>query len=375
MMSKVLSKIKKTKLYICEIIRYKLKGSYDIIFFASSSMDISWLESTIIECENINLKYAIVIGSTNIETLDKRINDNEYFIRGDFLKYLHPKIVITASSGIPHKWVGKRCKKFIHMPHSLVSLHMAYPEDAFIGYDILFACGDYQRNEMKKISKRNNDNILIYDVGYGKFDIMDKIERPSNLENSPVIMIAPSWGEGNILETFGETLIQYLINKNFNVILRPHPAYFIYYKNKIYNYKKIFGQYKNFIIENSSVEKANFSVVNYFVSDYSGTALEYAFFYERPVIFVNVPIKCNNKNWEKIDIIPIELSIRDKIGVIIDANIEEFENALYKIKKNNDQYKKNIIEEKNKNIYNYRKCARVATDLLYKFVNDLKENN
>ena len=50
------------------------------------------------------------------------------------------------------------------------------------------------------------------------------------------------------------------------------------------------------------------------VSDWSGTALEYAFALERPVIFVDVPYKVNTGEYTRLDCRPLEAHIRDAIG-------------------------------------------------------------
>ena len=46
------------------------------------------------------------------------------------------------------------------------------------------------------------------------------------------------------------------------------------------------------------------------ISDYSGAALEFAFTFNKPIIFVDVPKKINNKNYEILNITPLEVSIK-----------------------------------------------------------------
>ena len=53
------------------------------------------------------------------------------------------------------------------------------------------------------------------------------------------------------------------------------------------------------------------------ISDWSGVALEFAFGLERPVLFIDVPAKINNPRFNQIEAIPIEVTIREKIGVIL----------------------------------------------------------
>ena len=60
------------------------------------------------------------------------------------------------------------------------------------------------------------------------------------------------------------------------------------------------------------------------ITDWSGIGYEYAFVCERPVIYVDVPKKAHNKEYEKTQLIPFEISIRDKIGEVV--SIQNIEN-------------------------------------------------
>jgi len=53
------------------------------------------------------------------------------------------------------------------------------------------------------------------------------------------------------------------------------------------------------------------------ISDFSGAALEFAFGFERPVLFVDVPRKVNNPEYRRIGLAPLEVSAREKIGGIV----------------------------------------------------------
>tara|TARA_B100001245_G_C22685271_1_gene334709 strand:- start:298 stop:684 length:387 start_codon:yes stop_codon:yes gene_type:complete len=63
------------------------------------------------------------------------------------------------------------------------------------------------------------------------------------------------------------------------------------------------------------------------VSDWSGIALEYYLSQKKPVIFMDLPPKVNNKNYKLISNMPIEVSMRKTIGEILNPedikNLEE----------------------------------------------------
>ena len=62
------------------------------------------------------------------------------------------------------------------------------------------------------------------------------------------------------------------------------------------------------------------------ITDWSGSALEYALGLDKPVIFLNLPKKIKNPKYDEIDIMPFEIKIRDKIGTI--TSIENLDKKL-----------------------------------------------
>ena len=62
------------------------------------------------------------------------------------------------------------------------------------------------------------------------------------------------------------------------------------------------------------------------ISDWSGAALEYSFGLSKPVIFLDLPKKINNPKYKEINIIPLEISVRENIGVIV--SVDELTSSL-----------------------------------------------
>jgi YidC/Oxa1 family membrane protein insertase len=53
------------------------------------------------------------------------------------------------------------------------------------------------------------------------------------------------------------------------------------------------------------------------VSDWSAMALEYSLGLEKPVLFIDVPRRIRNPDWQELDIEPMESAIRNKVGEIV----------------------------------------------------------
>ena len=75
------------------------------------------------------------------------------------------------------------------------------------------------------------------------------------------------------------------------------------------------------------------------ISDWSGAALEYAFGLNKPVLFVDVPRKVNNLDYEELGIEPFEAEMREKIGIIMAGDKFSLERInLIKLPESNDKF-------------------------------------
>tara|TARA_B000000532_G_C18519509_1_gene256668 strand:- start:53 stop:487 length:435 start_codon:yes stop_codon:yes gene_type:complete len=129
-----------------------------------------------------------------------------------------------------------------------------------------------------------------------------------------------------------------------------------------------FSSNKNFLYEGNNSSFENVLNSEILITDWSGMGIEYAFITGMPVIYVNTEKKVNNKNFNDIEEIPIEIKIRDKIGIIIEP--EELQNiVLYieKLRSNLDYYKSNILEQREKYIFNFKLSSSYITEKILKF--------
>ena len=243
---------------------------------------------------------------------------------------------------------------YIYVPHSLVSLHMAYRHGAFDHYDTICCAGPHHVQEVRAIEdtyKLSRKKII--KQGYSRLDNLIQIAekkyktRIDSKEKKKYkkILIAPSWGKEGLIESgLGYKLIDELIELNHKIIFRPHPQTIKFCRTQV---KKIILKHRKnpyFSFEDDVSSQESFHQSDLMISDWSGVALEYAFAFKKPIIFCDIPRKINNPNYKKIGIIPLEILIRDKIGIIWDG-IEPISKSLKKcIKiKNIDTYADKII--------------------------------
>jgi len=214
---------------------------------------------------------------------------------------------------------------YIYIQHSLVSLHMAYRNKAFDHYDTIFCAGPHHIKEILAMEEKYKlPKKILVEHGYGVFDaileeVSQKPKKKKSDDNPKHVLIAPSWGPNAMIETgIGFEIIGQLLTQGFKVTLRPHPQ-----TTKLITKAKvdaILAKYSNnpmFFYEDSVAGKESLHYSDLMISDWSGVAIEYSLGLNKPVIFLDLPKKINNSEYEEINIMPLEVLIRDKIGVTV----------------------------------------------------------
>ncbi|MET3839617.1 CDP-glycerol glycerophosphotransferase family protein [Bradyrhizobium sp. OAE829] len=301
---------------------FKRPPSTDILFYAASWVDEVWIRSTIWESRRRgwNVVFAITgpAPATDIARYQAMGVTVVSSIAPLALRTISAPIAVTASSGIPADWFDVATSYRIHMPHSLVSLHMAYPVDAFDGYDVLFAAGPHQIAEFEALARsRNLDGRQSRAIGYGKADVLPASELPGQTGTKPHVLLAPSWGPESLLPRLGRELTRELL-KQYRVTLRAHP---MQVENQDPAYLEMIETFKgqDFKVELPTELPVSMNEADVFITDYSGTAFEYALMRRRPILFVDVPRKVVNSTWQDLGLAPIELRAREEIGVVVPA--------------------------------------------------------
>ncbi|RCK26739.1 hypothetical protein TH8_08510 [Thalassospira profundimaris] len=214
---------------------------------------------------------------------------------------------------------------------------MIYPEDAFKGYDALFACGPHHEREFAALSKKLGvDPKECFPIGYGKLDIlaasMVRAKEPVSVNKRKCVLIAPSWGGGNLIDSFGTDLCELLLDDGLEVVVRPHPMFFMEERAELKDFVQLQKNHPFFKLENPmSSDGEAILRADVLVGDYSGVSLEFAALRRMPVVSVNVPPKVVNRHWEEIGIEPIELKIRESIGVLVDSDLTAVSEAVSSI--------------------------------------------
>lgn len=245
------------------------------------------------------------------------------------LHELQSNVVISASSGIPREYFGPSIQRLIHMPHSLASLHTIYDAHSFDGFDTLFAAGPHHVREFAALGNANSlKGRSSHACGYGKFDIMRMERNAAAGRDTRHVLIAPSWGSGNVLSLCGAALVNELISRGWDVTLRPHPSYFVHPDESLDAILRAHGDHPRLTVETSTGGSEALWHADVMVTDYSGMAMEYAALRYRPVVFVDGPRKILNPHWEELGLPAAEVAQRSSLGLIAPPGASQIADAV-----------------------------------------------
>ena len=242
-----------------------------------------------------------------------------------FLPKVDSPVFVTTMPDLDTFHVKRpRSATCVYLFHSLNSTHMAYRRGAFDAYDVLGMTGPYQKAELEaRYAEIGKSGYHLAEVGYYKLDRIAagfREYQPAH-PSETTVLIAPSWGERNLLATSGMELVESVAAHGFRTVVRPHPAFFesLYPEGKaiVEGLQRRFADRANVVFETSITTENSFYEAALVISDWSGAAFEYAFGTERPVLFVDVEPKMMNPDWRSLGIVPFEERMRADLGRVL----------------------------------------------------------
>jgi len=297
-------------------------------------------------------------------------------VRVKFFIELKAKILIMDMPDLDSFHI-KRSKIFpvhyIYIFHSMFSVHSYLRKGAVNHYDTIFCVGEHHKREILETEKIYGlKPKKLVDYGFGRLDTLLRERnnfKKEKLNTENLIIIAPTYGDNNLLKICGVKLIETLLDSNFKVLLRPHFRTFKESEDVIRIIRDKFQNNNNFLLEEGTIKPEIFHSSRCMISDWSGISLEYAFIFERPIIYIDVPKKELNEEADKISLTPIEVSIREKIGHLVDPdNLTEIPKIISEI--NDESRAEQIRDIRSKTVFNIDKSASIGADYITKILDN-----
>jgi len=270
---------------------------------------------------------------------------------------------------------------YVYVFHSMVSTHMMFEANAFDYYDSILCVGPHQIREIRKREQLKGLHAKkLVEAGYYRLERIYSAYKSLTQEKLPdngikTILIAPSWGDENLLKYCGIQLVELLLRAGYNVIVRPHPETVKRLPELIKLFEQKFGSNSAFLLEKSIASDQSLFKADMLITDCSGVMLEYAFGTERPVISVDVPIKIKNPSYLDIQLQPLEMSLRHKIGeVVAPSDLNSIPEIIDKLLLKQGLYKSQLITMREMNVFAFGHSSEIGAKYIAELVGVKKTN-
>ena len=297
------------------------------------------------------------------------------FFRILFFQFLRAKLLILTMMDLNNFELKRSMHPvhYVYIFHSLTSTHMVDTEKSFDHYDTIFCAGPHQKKEIE-IREKNKDLKAKNLVPYGYPRIEKLIQLSSKPKNEKkVILLAPTWGEQSIINLMGMEICSIILNQGYSLILRPHHETIKRSPQLIDEIENKYSHLETFRLVREMGDSESLLQSDLLICDWSGTAIEYAFGLEKPVIFIDIPPRVRNPNWREIQSEPLEMSIREKVGrVICPSKLDELPSSISQLL-NEDQLSSSPIKSlREEFIYNLSRSEITGREEIKRLLKTLK---
>lgn len=217
--------------------------------------------------------------------------------------------------------------EYIYVPHDVNSSNLTFHKNALDHFDTIFTSGFKNKAEIaEREEKFGLPAKKLVEWGSSVIDNMTKSyeammaeeDGSKQKDENKTVLIAPSWQKDNILDSCIEEMLDQLVKTGYKIVVRPHPQYVRHYEGRI---DALAAKYKEYGVEFQKDFSSNKTVymADLLVTDWSSISFEYAFSTLKPVLFINTPMKIVNPDYQELETVPIDIELRDKVGISLDV--------------------------------------------------------
>jgi len=259
---------------------------------------------------------------------------------------------------------------YVYLFHSLASTHMVDHANSYDHYDTLLCTGPHQVREIRAREKQfglKPKNLITY--GYHRLDTLINEKVNNQIGQISKVLLAPTWGDNSILNLVGLDLCQAILDGGHCLTVRPHYETVKRSPDIIDEIKHSFQDHSNFNLVLGMGENRSLLDSNVLITDWSGISFEYSMGLEKPVIFIDVPPRVRNLDWQELKLEPLEVSIREKVGRIVALDeIHSISETINQMLSEMDQYSLNINKLRDEWVYNLSQTRSVGAKEIVKLL-------
>lgn len=286
-----------------------------------------------------------------------------------FMK-MDAKIVVMTTPDLGNYYLKRsyvdKSVEYIYTDHGMTGFNITTRKRAFDNYDTIFCTTERDEKEIRAHEKLYNlpEKNLVR-TGYGNLENLAEQyeayihEHPVN--NSKCVLIAPSYQQDNILENGLENVVEAVLELGLIAVIRPHPQFV---RRKQWRWSEIEDEYKNepnVILESDFSSNETIYKATIIVTDWSSIGYEYTFATLHPCLFIDTPIKAINPDYQEIDVVPLTIELRNRVGLTADPNIkEEIIDCMKKLLANCEAYKEKLAMIRDETVFNFMRSDEIS---------------
>lgn len=358
--------------------RFMKYGEKQIVFYSEKNGFYKYFKSVI---EIILRKTDIVIHYITSDPKDEVFtlaNDNfqVYYIGENKLIVLMMKMeadIVCMTMPDLQKYHIKRSMvkndiEYVYIDHGIGSVNMMLRKHALDYFDTIFASNELAYQEIRAMEKTYNlKEKHLVKWGSGLIDNMiaayNQGEKKENQKKT--ILIAPSWQDGNLLDLCIEPILEQILKKDYQVILRPHPQYVRHFEEKLHALADRYKEYDNFELQLDFASNDTVFNADVLMTDWSGIGYEYSFTTLKPTLFINTPMKVMNPDYEEIGVVPFDIEIRDQVGISVETdNLDTLGDVIDRLLDDKEYSREAMAVVRDKYLYNVSKSGPIGADYL-----------
>jgi hypothetical protein len=352
-----------------------------IVFYAEDSSSWTYFKPIVKELTGVQGKQICYVTSSKYDQVLGLHEENirafcigSGVVRTTFFSSLDADVMVMTIPDLGNYHL-KRSKKpvhYVYVFHSLVSTHMIYQPRAFDGFDSILCVGPHHVAEIRATeSAYDLKPKELVEAGYGVLDSIissdssEVLPEVAHSDQGKRVLVAPSWGPEALLEICGRELVEVLLSAGHYVTVRPHPMTMRHNSKLLDELQKVFKDRSNFTLDLDLASQGTVADSDLMISDWSGAALEYSFGLERPVLYIDVPRKVNNPEYERIDCVPIEVQLRSEIGAVVSTDrLHELPHWVEDLCSETSNWKERIRESRARWVYNVGNSGAIGASYI-----------
>ena len=255
--------------------------------------------------------------------------------------------------------------EYLYVQHGMGSVSLTYRKGALDHYDTILSPNRKQTEEIRaQEALYNLPQKKIIECGY--FILDDMIKAYDAMDKTPTegpktVLIAPSWQEDNIVDSCLDELVEVLSTMDLKIIVRPHPQHVRHKREKLEKLKDKYSDNERIEVQLDFSATDTVWKADLLITDWSDISMEYSFCTHKPVLFINTPMKIMNPEYDRIDVVPINIEIRDIVGCNISPKeLDKVPEKIEYLFANSEMFADKIREYEEAQVYNIGHSAEIG---------------